>query len=330
MKRALASAALLALFASPAAALTLWQGDVFVTAISETNPGTSCKKVNVAIGDFFRSVFRPKGLTDNGNDDLLSFIGSDSAIQLVPTTPAGGTLNGATAGTARTIYGSAVFRQVTNVAFSRTTVTPAAPLADTPTVRIEITIKDVFSENAVTPSGCDATYTGSLAAVASDNLLGTWVANAGSLANASGIQTFTEDTSGNIHYLGNTNIPMSTPEEFTLSVKVRSKPGQAARNLIFEVFLTGTSEHIAGIVSLSDGAGIFTAASAGFVATSITTTPVGDGWWLMDVVFSAPVPPNNAINAFFLLAHPTGAESYIGDGAAGIQFENASLTVNAP
>jgi hypothetical protein len=329
MKRVLASFALLALFASPAAALTLWQGDMFVTAISETNPGTSCKKVNVAVGDFFRSVFRPKGLTDNGNNDLLSFVGSDSAVQLVPTTPAGGTLNGATAGAVRTIYGSAGFRQFTNVAFSGTTVTPAAPLADTPTVAIEITIKNVFSLSPATPSGCDATYAGSLAAVASDNLLGTWVANAGSLANASGIQTFTEDTSGNIHYLGNTNIPMTTSEEFTLSVKARSKPGQAARNLIFEVFLTGTSEHIAGIVSLSDGANNFTAASAGFVATSITTTSLGDEWWLIDVVFSAPVPPNGAVNAFFLLALG-GADSYTGDGAAGIQFENASLTVNAP
>ena len=78
MKRVLASAALLALSASPAAALTLWQGDMFVTAVSETNPGTSCKKVDVAIGDFLRAVFRPKHLEGNGNSDLLSFVGSHS------------------------------------------------------------------------------------------------------------------------------------------------------------------------------------------------------------------------------------------------------------
>ena len=332
MKRVLASFALLALFASPAAALTLWQGDMFVTAISETNPGTSCKKVNVAVGDFFRSVFRPKGLTDNGNNDLLSFVGSDSAVQLVPTTPAGGTLNGATAGAVRTIYGSAGFRQFTNVAFSGTTVIPAAPLADTPAVAMEITIDNVFSPNAARPSGCNATYAGSLAAVASGNLLGTWVANAGSLANANGLQTFTEDTSGGPHYLRNTDIPMTTSEEFTLSVKARSKPGQAPRNLIFEVFLSPTEagQHIRGTVSLSDGSKNFDAASAGFIATSITTTPLGrDGWWLIDVVFTAPIPPDGAINAFFLLALGAG-EFYLGDGAAGIQIENSSLTVNDP
>ena len=265
MKRVLASAASLALFASPAAALTLWQGDMFVTAISETNPGTSCKKVDVAVGDFFRAVYRPKHLGGNGNNDLLSLVGSQSAVQLFPTTPAGGTLNGATAGTTRIIYGSAGFHKFDDVEFSGTTVTPAEPLADTPTVRIEITIKDVFSTNAARPSGCNATYAGSLAPLVSANLLGEWAANAGSLASAGEIQAFTEDTSGSIHYLANTNIPMSTSEEFTLSVKARSKPGQAPRNLIFEVFLTGTSEHIAGIVSLSDGAGIFTAASPGFV-----------------------------------------------------------------
>ena len=54
------------------------------------------------------------------------------------------------------------------------------------------------------------------------------VAHAGSLASAGEIQTFTEDTSGAIHHIGNTDIPMTTSEEFTLSVNVRSKPGQAA------------------------------------------------------------------------------------------------------
>lgn len=329
MKRAIASAALLALFASPAAALTLWQGDMFVTAISESNPGTSCKNVDVAVGDFVRAVFRPKGLQDNGNTDLLALIGADSAVQLIPTTPAGGTLNRATAGTVRTISGSARYGQLPNVEFSGVTVTPAAPVVDTPSVEIEITIKNIFSIKPATPSGCTATYAGSLAAVTSGNLLGTWVASSGSLANASGLQTFTEDTSGGVHYLGNTNIPMTTSEEFTLSAKVRSKPGQAPRNLIFEVFLTGTSQHLAAIASLSDGGNNFTAASPGFVATSITTHSIGDGWWLIDVVFTAPVPPNGAINAFFLLALG-GADSYVGDGAAGIQFENSSLAVNAP
>ncbi len=330
MKRVICFAALLALSASPAAALTLWQGDMFVTAVSETNPGASCKNVNVAVGDFFRAVFRPKLLGGNGKNDLLSFVGPQSAVQLFPTTPTGGMLNGATAGTTRFIYDSAGFHKFDNVELSGTTVTPAAPLADTPTVAIEITIKDVFSTNAARPSGCNATYAGSLAALMSANLLGTWVANAGSLASAGEIQAFTEDTSGAIHYIGNTNIPMTTSEEFTLSVKVRSKPGQAARNLIFEVFLTGTSNKIAGIVSLSDGGNAFLAASPGFVATSITPTSLGDGWWQIDAVFTAPVPPNNAINAFFLLHNPIGGDSYVGDGAAGIQFENASLTVNDP
>src|SRR5687767_4670317 len=167
MKRVLASAVSLALFASPAAALTVWQGDMFVTAINETNPATSCKNVDVAVGDFFRAVFRPKHVAGNGQNDLLSFVGAQNAVQLFPTTPAGGTLNGATAGTTRIIYDSAGFHKFDNVELSGTTVTPAAPLADTPTVAIEITIKDVLSIHPTRPSGCNATYAGNLTALVS-------------------------------------------------------------------------------------------------------------------------------------------------------------------
>ncbi|HET7682030.1 MAG TPA: hypothetical protein VFK79_18065, partial [Xanthobacteraceae bacterium] len=55
------------------------------------------------------------------------------------------------------------FNQFAGVAFSGANVVPPAPLAGTAIVTIQITIANVFSKNAATPSGCDATYTGRLA-----------------------------------------------------------------------------------------------------------------------------------------------------------------------
>jgi hypothetical protein len=156
MKHALIGAALLVSFASPAAAFTLWQGDMFLTAV---NNATACTAVNAKVGDFARGVFRPRNVSDNGVNDLLSLVFARSAMQVVPN---GGNLDGAVAGTLRTIYASAGFQELVNDPLSAT-VAPTAPTTATPTIAIVVTINNVFSKNPATLSNCHATYRGTLA-----------------------------------------------------------------------------------------------------------------------------------------------------------------------
>ena len=162
MKRIAFGLALLGCAASPAAAITVWQGDLFITA-AVSNVAGACSAVNMSVGNFARGVLRPKGIGDNGTSDLLSWHFSASSGQLVPTSPAGGTLNGATAGTVRIIYGSAGYNQFTNWTLSGVSVTPPAPTLATPTVVVEITIEDIYSKKPTQRSNCDVTFKGTLA-----------------------------------------------------------------------------------------------------------------------------------------------------------------------
>jgi hypothetical protein len=163
MKRTFVTAALVAWLVVPAgAATTTWQGDMFITAISETSPGVSCKAVGLGVGDFARGVFRPKSVAGNGTSDLLAWHFARNAGQLAPTTPAGGALNGATAATIRIIFGSAGFQQFTGAAISGVVVSPAAPTAATAAVTIQITINNAYSSAPATPSGCNITFKGTL------------------------------------------------------------------------------------------------------------------------------------------------------------------------
>src|SRR6476620_2494132 len=114
MKRAFIVASLLAGLVVPAAAAPpTWQGDMFVTAVSNA---ANCTAVNVSVGDVSRTKLRPKGLAaDSGTADLIAFHSNRSAVQVVPSSPTTTTLNGATAATTRVIYGSAGFNQFTAV-----------------------------------------------------------------------------------------------------------------------------------------------------------------------------------------------------------------------
>src|SRR4051812_5610746 len=71
MKRTLTAAALfVGLITSAIAAPPTWQGDMFVTAVSNA---ANCSAVNVSAGDFYRTILRPKGLTvDSGPADLIA------------------------------------------------------------------------------------------------------------------------------------------------------------------------------------------------------------------------------------------------------------------
>jgi hypothetical protein len=114
------------------------------------------------VGDYMRAVFRPKGLPGNGATDLLAWFFPRSAGQIVPTTPSGGTLNGATAATIQIIYGSAGFNRFTGAVLSGVTVNPAAPTSSSPSVFIQATIQDAYSSKPTIPSNCDITIKGNL------------------------------------------------------------------------------------------------------------------------------------------------------------------------
>jgi hypothetical protein len=141
---------------SAQAAFKVWQGDLFITAV---NNQAACAAVNMNVGDFARGVFRPKSVAGNGRSDLLAWYFGRSAGQIAPASA----LNAATSATVRIIYGSAGFLQFNNAVLSGVTVNPAAPTTSTPTVTITVTAHDVYSSSTTTPSGCDITFTGTLA-----------------------------------------------------------------------------------------------------------------------------------------------------------------------
>ena len=164
MKRTLlaGAAALLALAATPAHAATFsWQGDLFITAIAEDVAG-QCAAVNQRVGTFGRAVYRPRALGDNGNRDQLAVHYPGAAFHVAVTTAA--KLNGATAGTLSTMFGSGGFNSVTNSTISNSTTAPVNPAIGSATVVIQTKIHNVFSGgNPVVPSGCHITLNGTLA-----------------------------------------------------------------------------------------------------------------------------------------------------------------------
>jgi hypothetical protein len=161
MKRTLIAAALFAgLITHAGAAPPTWQGDMFITAV---NSLANCNAVNLVVGDFARTILRPRNLTgESGPIDLIAFHFNRSAVQLVPTTPAGGVLNGATAATIRIIYGSSGFNQFTGNAITAS-LSPYPVLLATPDVSVTMTIANAYSKGPPSPpSNCNITVRGVL------------------------------------------------------------------------------------------------------------------------------------------------------------------------
>jgi hypothetical protein len=160
MKRTLTAAALfVGLITSAVAAPPTWQGDMFVTAVSNA---ANCSAVNVSVGDFYRTILRPKGLTvDSGPADLIAFHSNRAAVQLKPTAPTATSLQGATAATSNTIFGSAGYAQIAGVVITAS-LSPYPVVLATASVTVSMTINNVFSKNAATPSGCNITIRGVL------------------------------------------------------------------------------------------------------------------------------------------------------------------------
>src|SRR5688572_22223940 len=91
MKRLAIAASVLACATLPASAIETWQGDLFVTAATAAcnGPGTP----GITVNDFFRAVFRPRNLEDNGVDTRLALFSTRNAhrvfIENAPLSGAG-------------------------------------------------------------------------------------------------------------------------------------------------------------------------------------------------------------------------------------------------
>lgn len=138
MQRFTLAAALLAASVSAARAETVWIGNVFVDFAS--GPAT-CTSTFV-VGEFFRAVFRPRGVPlANGNDSHFAAVGSRASVVMRVATDdfrqgvnyaplsVGSTLTiGTTPGGAVTVWQQ----------------TPASLAAGTPTVKIRARFSNFF------------------------------------------------------------------------------------------------------------------------------------------------------------------------------------------
>lgn len=152
MKRLLVGTALLTWLAAPAlAAPTLWQGDLFITAV---NDSAACDAVSMRVSDFARFSFRPKSVAGNGATDVIFWNFQRSSGHMLPD---GGVLNTATTATVRYIHSSAAFSQVTASPIDATVSGEG-----TATVLMTIRIDNIYSSSRNAPSGCNATFRGAL------------------------------------------------------------------------------------------------------------------------------------------------------------------------
>jgi hypothetical protein len=145
MKRLLvATAVLCAGFAGSASALTLWQGNMMITAVNST-----CVANNWNVGNFFTVAFRPANIgPDNGSITRLSLIGSRNAQTYGLTNDF---VNGTYSGNG---IGSTAFPSSWTSAFTKVSVKPA-PDTTVKSVTLKATIANFFNT-----AGCTLTIEG--------------------------------------------------------------------------------------------------------------------------------------------------------------------------
>ena len=128
----------------------VWQGDLFITTITST-----CTTEDVtAVGDFYRSVYRPNIAPppDSQADEALSLIGERNAIILEAT---GKTLRGKAKASELVIFSHAEAGQAPTTV--DLTITPAKIRSSTLSVEIKGTINNFFND-----TGCNVTVVGAL------------------------------------------------------------------------------------------------------------------------------------------------------------------------
>jgi hypothetical protein len=80
MKRLAITAALCVLTGVPASAVEVWQGDLFISAAT-----TQCASAGFAKDDFFRAVYRPANISDNGAAARLTLLTPRAAARIAAT-----------------------------------------------------------------------------------------------------------------------------------------------------------------------------------------------------------------------------------------------------
>lgn len=120
--------------ASPASALTVWQGDARVEQATPDCTAQTAERRKIAVGSVLRTVLRPRNLSNNGPDTRVSFM-HDSQANFVLFLPGGAMPKGTAAG-----WGSghdAIIVGNKGVLYRTFKQAPASPAANT--VFIELT-----------------------------------------------------------------------------------------------------------------------------------------------------------------------------------------------
>jgi hypothetical protein len=143
MKRLAITAVLLAAASSPALAVQTWQGDIYITAVT-----AACESVGIKSNTFYRAVYRPKNIEDNGSVSKLAFFSSINAHSYTFS-------NVSSSGTGR--YTGVVINSWPKVlrysgTFENTSFTPTTFSATTQTLVVRLTLK-----NFVNTPGCSVT-----------------------------------------------------------------------------------------------------------------------------------------------------------------------------
>ena len=115
---------------------TVWQGESFLTSVSDT-----CTASNIAVGDYYRVVYRPKL---NGTDPAegLSFVGGRSAVL---ATSAAGSAMFQGSGTYKSTGVSSRATSFSSTGHFQLSISPAPILSGTEVVTISGTLTNFFA-----------------------------------------------------------------------------------------------------------------------------------------------------------------------------------------
>lgn len=135
--------------AAPARAVTVWQGTATVTAASPACQSAVTERTTIDVGTVLRTVLRPKGVSDNGEEARLSFVhdGQASFVIFMPGGAASGTYSAFGANHRGLIMANR------SGAYRRLVLSPRAPTASTEFLTASGSVQDfMFIE------GCTVTF----------------------------------------------------------------------------------------------------------------------------------------------------------------------------
>ncbi|MFC3691353.1 hypothetical protein [Chenggangzhangella methanolivorans] len=143
----LASASLL--LPSAAGAAVVWQGLATVTAATPSCRSDVSERRSIAVGTVFRTVLRPKNLSDNGPDTRVAFV-HDGQAHFAIILP-GGSASGTYASFGVTHSG--LLKANDAAPYAKMAMTPKSPSATTPFVTFAGKV-----ENFMFISGCTISF----------------------------------------------------------------------------------------------------------------------------------------------------------------------------